>query len=524
MFADLHCHPTRVAFQRHRNTEVERNILLFHPWHSTTPRELRRSRHGLSRAQADFPALHDARVRLVFAALAPLPRGFVAGRAASEREGTLAREVAAWATGAKQLRVLGKVIGGDPRGAVRELTTVARRPSGPMRAIHGARLGLPRERVQHLVGGAYDYWDELAKEYEYMIARDGRETPYSNRDGYARLGRFDLVRTAGHLDETLTEDNERVAVVLTLGGAHAFALGQADRRLPITVILQRIERLKRWPHPVLFATFADHFDNGLLGHAASFPYPANLWADQSRRLGSGFEPDDDAALRAVRAALDLDADGRDLGGRRILVDVAHMSPASRRTYYERVLEPANEAAQRGEGRPVPLVISHAAYGGFATLEELALAAARGDRSASMPRGIDLTDEDLRWAIETRGIVGVTLDRALLDFSPGDHDDLVARQLFALIEAGERLCPGGRVWDTLAVGTDFDGGISPARGYAAAECFPRLRVALRAALASRAELPGAPEGDVDALVDRVLWRNAYEFARRELPTRSKLDLG
>ena len=130
----------------------------------------------------------------------------------------------------------------------------------------------------------------------------------------------------------------------------------------------------------------------------------------------------------------------------------------------------------------------------------------------MPRGIDLTDEDLRWAIETRGIVGVTLDRALLDFSPGDHDDLVARQLFALIEAGERLCPGGRVWDTLAVGTDFDGGISPARGFAAAGVSRASGRALRRARLARG-VPGAPEGDVDALVDRVLWRNAHEFARR-----------
>lgn len=524
MFADLHCHPTRVAFHRHRNTEVERNILLFHPWHSTTQRELRRSRHGLSRAQADFPALHDARVRLVFAALSPLPRGFVAGRAESERDASLVREIAEWATGAKQLRAMGKVISGDPRGAVRELTTVARRPSGPMRAMHGARLGLPKERVQHLASDSYDYWDELAKEYEYLLVRDGRETPYSNRDGYARLGRFDLVRTAGHLDETLAEDSDRLAVVLTLEGAHAFALGQRDRRVPLSVILERVERLKRWTHPILFAAPAYHFDNGLLGHAASFPYPSNLWTDQSRRLGVGFDEDQDAALRVLRGLLDLDDEGRDRGGPRILIDVAQMSPASRRCYYERVLEPANEAAARSEGRPVPLVVSHGAYGGIATLDELAIASTTGASSASLPRGIDLTDEDLRWVIETGGIVGVTLERALLGFSPGAHVDLLVRQVLAVLAAGERLCPGGGVWSALAMGTDFDGGISPAHGYRAAESFPRLRVALRDAFAQQETLPGAPREDIESLVDRLVWRNAYEFARRTLPQRSKFDLG
>jgi hypothetical protein len=61
------------------------------------------------------------------------------------------------------------------------------------------------------------------------------------------------------------------------------------------------------------------------------------------------------------------------------------------------------------------------------------------------------------------------------------------------------------------------------GYETIRRLPSARADLRRHLEAAKEQRGIAEIGVDELVDKIAWRNAYEFALRELPRRKKHDL-
>lgn len=78
-FADLHCHPTMYPFNRMRNRpNMEADPDMFHPWRMlpSNLRHMERGHRAASYTQSSFAQLTRGNVRLVFAALSPIERGF----------------------------------------------------------------------------------------------------------------------------------------------------------------------------------------------------------------------------------------------------------------------------------------------------------------------------------------------------------------------------------------------------------------------------------------------------------------
>jgi hypothetical protein len=540
MFADLHCHPALYSFNRHRNTDVERNLLRFHPWNAADSDHDARVKGGRATkyAQCDLPAMHEVGARLVFASITPIELGFFVGSLEPEHNTSFRREALKLATGVTTVRALRHLARGDKRSALKVATGVLRNDGPARRLLQRAVLGYPKERIEYLLSPRFDYWDEFQREYRYFLERDNRETPYTTPEGYARLGRYELIRDANHLDETLAVDEDRLAIVFSIEGGHVFAIAPGETRVPEHRLFDRIERLKQWPHPILFITLAHHFDNGLCGHAHSLIEAATLVIDQGRRLHAGFEREDDLGMRVVRALYDLDDALEDRGGRRILIDGKHLSPRCRRELYREVIEPVCERAEAGRGRGLPMLFSHIGYSGVATLAQLIDDAGKEDDhyfpDGYNAWGINVCDEDIRIVHRTGGLLGLCLDRRIAGMRPNeplpanDPGAVIARQVFGIVDViwddpslseSERL----RVWDTLCLGTDFDGVIDPIPGYESVARLPALRADLARHLKAQERTRGIAELGVEELVDKLCWRNAYEFARRELPRRKKHDL-
>ncbi|MFT6628847.1 MAG: hypothetical protein ACJA1R_002121 [Flavobacteriales bacterium] len=541
MFADIHCHPTFFSFNRHRNTDVERNHLMFHPWNTAASDERAKAkgRRAMRYAQCDLMQSHAVGARLLFASITPIERGFFEGGPNADDNTSFRKELLRAALGVTAVKTARALLRGDKQAAGRAALAVFRNRGPGRRLLHRLMLGFPKERIDYVLSGRYDYWDEFQREYRYLLERDGLETPYETNDAGATLGRYDLIEDANDLEQTLAEPDGRVAIVLTIEGGHTFSVGQDDQPVSETRLFDRIERLKRWPHPILFITLAHHFDNFIVGHAHSLIDAASYVMSQSQRMGRGFERSGDIGLRVVRALYGLDDALNDDGTRRVLIDGKHLSARARVELYHEILSPICEQVEAGADRAlVPMVFSHAGYNARPDLAALIDDAAREDdqwfQGPYNAWSINVCDEDVRMVARTRGLIGLCVDRRIAGLRPGEAppgDDpgaVWARQIFGMVDAvwddrslshEEKL----RVWDCISLGTDYDGAIDPLPGYETIRRLPSARADLRRHLEAAKEQRGIAEIGVDELVDKIAWRNAYEFALRELPRRKKHDL-
>jgi len=301
-------------------------------------------------------------------------------------------------------------------------------------------------------------------------------------------------------------------------------------RQPDAVIFERIDALKRWPHPILFLTAAHHFDNGFCGHARSLVDRAGLVMDQTPRMEAGFEEERDLGRRVFRALLDVDDTLRDLGGRRILIDCKHLSPRVRKAYYDEIVRPYNARSDRTRP-PIPVVHSHAGYSGVATLDALIRDAHKQTDHWLVDGfygwGLNLSDDDVRAVHETNGLIGVCFDKRVAGVAPGAkvpaelQARVLVRQVLAVVDVVMRDdtiddARKAAVWDCVCIGSDFDGAIHPFAEVATALQLPAFAEALRAVLLEQRHTRMIDRLGVDTLVDKGCWKNVAAFVERHLP--------
>lgn len=543
LYADLHPHPSLYSFNRMRNSAAECDPSRFHPWRPmpVDERKMAEGAHAAGYTQASFAKLTRSRARLAFASLTPIERGFLEFGEGDDRR-PFAREALRLATGATAVKGGLEWLRRGRAGAEEEVTRILRN-RGPVRqALQVFYTHYPLARVRYMLSDGYDYWDEYLRELAFLRSADGRRhhpapgpaAPGTDEDVE---GCYHLIRDAAHLSRIIEADTDDIAVVLTIEGAHTFALQTDGQPVRIEGLVERIGELRAQPEPVFLVTLAHHFDNGICGHAHSLPSAARLAMDQGRRMHAGFVREGDRGLTIVRELLDLDADLEDRGGHRILLDIKHMSPLTRREYYREVIEPYNQrwearsGLERGGVQPLPVVASHVGYSGVPTLQQLMDFADRetdhhfiGGNNAW---GLNLCDEDVRMVLQSRGLIGLIFDRRVAGVAPGrevpDHlwDQVLFRQILGFVDAvmlDDRIPRERRrgIWDCLCFGTDFDGVTHPPPRYATALDYDRLSDDLTRLLHGVRHTRMIDEIGVEELVEKICWRNAYEFALRHLP--------
>jgi hypothetical protein len=538
-FADLHVHPTLYAFNRMRHTPgLADNPDVYHPWHElpSNLEKMNQGARGTDYAQANFARMTEGGVRLAFASFTPIEKGFFVGHSTG-KETDFTRELLGLISGYTLARSARRLIEKGPPAAAREVTRILRN-RGPLRQLVQTmvlKYSLPR--VRHILSDRYDYWDELVSEYAFLQSRDGERVKVDVDFGqglHKIEGCYHLIRNEEHLKDVFENSDRDIAAVLTIEGAHVFSIGPDQNPVSEEVMFARMAELKRWEHPVLFLGLAHHFDNGLCGHAHSLVDAATLVMDQRDRLHEDFERRDDLGIRVTRELLDLDENLEDKGGRRIIIDVRHMSPRTRKSYYAEIIAPYNAKRGRGKkgGRPkIPVIMSHCGYTGVATLDELIANAHREDdhwhQNPYYAWGINLSDEDIRVIHASEGLLGLCFDQRVAGMPPAqkladaNQPRLLLNQILGVVDVvmqDDRLKASEKkkIWDRICLGTDYDGVIDPISAYPTAISLPRFAGDLREGLLRFRHTRMIDAIGVDALVEKICWRNAYEFALKHLP--------
>ena len=530
MFADLHNHPLARAFNTHRNSPVEiSNKGDFHGW-NIPPSQLRKQRKGkraFSYSQCDLARLTKARVRLVFASLYPLEKGFVIGNGKG-----LAKSIAQFASiedDAERQKEIEKAVQKQA-----ERTTL-------IDLLLSSKMRMSEKRINYMQSTHYDYFNELRLEYNFYESKNGIEMTlpkFRFEEGVTGdvTGKYRIARNGQEVSETLHGDPDDIAVVLTIEGMHSLGLGNPDgygKDVDVRLLKERIRSIKGegpagWQHPVFFITFAHHFSNTLCGHAHSIPEVGTLLLNQRKQMNEGFS---EVGLEVARELLSLDKNLQDTGSRRVLLDVKHMSAKAREEYYSKIVKPYNLL---NPDRKIPIIASHVGYSGCSTLQELIKGCGKERDNTSKNRflawNINLCDDDIAEIHNSGGLLGMSFDQRILGLEQTFLKVLkLQRKKYNNINGfmnmlehvvsvpyKRQLHHPEQIWKTITIGTDYEGFIDPVDPYPTVLSFDSFQNDLEGELRkwrkdSRAALLG--NLNVEEIIEGICFRNAYDFVKQ-----------
>jgi microsomal dipeptidase-like Zn-dependent dipeptidase len=471
LIVDIHTHPTLRAYNS-RFPSGQRNI-----WEKTYNEEpstpigrwaRMKSKEILKESQANLNCYASAKARVVFDALYPLEKGFL------------------------NYRGLPKLFLGRQK-ADEVLQAVTGYEAHQIKAMRKSN----------------DYFGELMGQYAFLSKGQGA-SPCGQHQ-------YRLANNWAEVQHILQADDHTIAVVVTIEGAHAFNCGLPHTRGyngPVEQqILDNIGTTKAWRHAPFFVTFSHHFYNELCGHTRSLKASAKKVVSQREGIEDGFTP---LGIRVAEALLSRD------NGRRILIDVKHMSVKARKEYYALL----DRYARAGD--QVPIICSHTGMNEFDTMRN-------SHRRKDKPRknrgsyfhnwAINLSAEEIRLISQSGGLIGVMVDKGLLGSEAtvsaitslqdaqarkDGFMELVASNLFQAVRAVGK----PEAWDILALGSDYDGIISHMDAYPDAAHLPQLRTDLTDFIERRSYARELWYGKEPAeLVGKVMSGNALAFMEK-----------
>lgn len=461
-YVDLHCHPTLKSFNS-GHPEPAKNI-----WekieHNCADNALtrlfrRKSSQVAKESQTNLYTLAEGGVRVAMIALYPFEKGFL------------------------KFRKVPELIFGD--GNVNDV----------LENITGAAL----ERINALQAQENHYFFDLVKEYEYV--RNGQG------DSPNKQYRYKVVNNYKELEQTLKEPNS-IALILSIEGGHALGVGN-----PVTEkwsheqlkeeITENVKAIKSWDQVPFSINIAHHFWNQLCGHAPSIVYPFNKLVNQDKGINEGITP---LGWHALRELL-----GRH-NGKRIYIDTKHMSIQARKEYYSFVgnynfLNPNDK---------IPVISSHTGVNAYPDMDASVTVNDHNRKSKNTylhKRSINISDEEIRIIHESEGIIGIMLDKG--NIGGGDkikeisamedkqkqadaYSELIWTNIFQIVKAiGDQ-----SAWDSIGIGSDYDGGISHVDNYLNAASFDKLKENLVSYLEQ-------------TKMNKALW---YDYEPKELMTK------
>lgn len=469
-FADIHCHPTLKAYghsfpgkQNSRNLKSKSSVWFYDP--PNMFEKLIDLLGGLVKyRQSNFSSQGFGNTGIVFASLYPMERGFFDNKLGTGEFSDL---------------------------LLNFITSVG------------------RERID-FVQAVTDYFPDLENEYHYLKQMDGQMVKLADRANY----HYNLARNSSDVLNTLNSDtrddnkSNSIAVILTIEGAHSFGTGIHPQKNPANrnYVLGNVEKVKNWEHRPIFITLAHHFFNEFCGHAESLTGKVKLAVDQRYMMNTGFTP---LGLEVVDQMLDSS------GNKRILIDIKHMSRASRLEYF-------NLLDTKYAGQDIPVVVSHGAVIG-----------SESDKHLFMNADINLYDDEIVRVAKTNGLFGLQLDERRIA-AHGDFElkkthglerrkvlfhssYLVWRQMQHIAELLDS--QGLFAWGVQSIGSDYDGMIDTINGFWTAENLPTLDDYL---LMHAHNYMATKSGnlkqsfnriDPEEIVSRMMGDNAYNFVMK-----------
>lgn len=473
-FIDLHLHPAikplGKSFNRKpgvNNPNASRPDSIWHYDPPTVLDKITNMATTLTKfRQADFTTLAKGGAQVVFASLCGLEKGFV----------------------------MSKLGTGLPADLVNDLV-----------------VGMGKKRINH-VQALTNYFADLEMEYNYYHQLDGHIVQV---DGRPR--RYKMVSNFQEIGQNDDDPVHTIYVILTIEGGHVFNCGLQMMGLKASEkeVLANVDRVKQWDKRLFFMGLTHHFDNELVGHAESLSGAVSKICDQKSGQDDGFTP---LGWKVLRRLLDT------ANGRRVLIDLKHMSLKARSQYYQFL-----ETEHAGE--TIPLIVSHGAVTGLksaaAPVEEQFTHSGK-----FQVKDINFYNDEIVRLGRSGGLFGIQFDERRLgdkqEVKASGHNLSRRQMLFKksrliwnqVQHIAEVLDHDGQfAWGTACIGSDNDGMVNPLNGFWTAEEFPLLDSYLEKHAYNFVNSPEAkklkPHNRLtaDEIVERFMHGNAWEFLQK-----------
>jgi hypothetical protein len=352
-----------------------------------------------------------------------------------------------------------------------------------------------KKRINYIRSSEFSYFKDLCDEYKYLSVLNG--IAINSR-------KYELAKNSSFLN---TDAN--LIVIPSVEGCHAFSDGN-NPRLPEswTNIENNVKIVKLWEAPPLFVTFAHHFYNGLCTHAKSLYENSGKLLDQEYGMRNyGLTPKDSEDPISIFGKKLIGLLLSKSNGRRILIDVKHMSLEARKVYYEII---TNEYSEN-----IPVIWSHGAV-------------AFDNEEINMS-----LEQDVAMIYKTKGIIGIEMDQRILGYNKNRFWKTIKSffrrrnkayedagyfwmQVITIAEFAYKNGYSDNPWKCIALGSDYDGIINSLNLYPDATSLSLLYNNLIIYLNEYWEenntvIPkNLNNEDAADVIYNVMYKNAYNF--------------
>ncbi|MFM9911029.1 MAG: hypothetical protein ACKVOW_16940 [Chitinophagaceae bacterium] len=394
-----------------------------------------------------------------------------------------------------------------------------------------SEFGVPRINT---IENMTDYWTDFNREMQFMLEQenhvvkiDGHWYTYRIPVNFFELQQNIEANEQSHAGEK-KESPLIISLIPSAEGLHILNCGLENSCNP-ELVKQNARALKMMPKAPWLVTFSHHFYNELCGHARSLRKAIGKVTNQEEGINTGFTP---LGLDVLDILLDKN------NGRRILIDIKHMSPEGRQHFLKLRKEKYNSE--------IPVIISHGVANGlpehgkmisdypelgksFITPLENVIG---GDGKFKDHNVINFYDNELLEMVQSNGIIGLQLDeRRLANEEEMDkvkhsvwrskimhyRSELLWRQIQYIAELFDN--HGLYAWGNMAIGSDYDGLVDPLNSFWTAEQYDDLAGYLeRHAFNYFKNHPQRMKNQfnkisADTVIQNIFRDNAWDFLRR-----------
>ncbi len=473
-FIDLHVHPAMKPLGKSFNSQPGLN----HPkknrvnniWHADPPTFMDKVFNILLSLtkfrQSDFTSLTKGGAHIVFVSLCGLEKGFVMKK--------------------------------DKTGLLRDL---------PANFV----TGIGKKRIDH-IQTMKDYFTDLTLEYNFYNQLNSKEYRV-NGQKY----RYKIISSFNEIEDNQDDKTGTIYVILTIEGTHVFNAGLTlmDKKADENEVLANIEKVKNWNHRLFFIGLTHHFDNEMIGHAPSLSGIVTKLCDQTTGMyQKGFN---EIGKKILDKLLD------NSNGKRVLIDLKHLSSAARSELY-RILD------TKYSNDHIPLIVSHGAVNAWPLLP--AKKEERGQEDELFQqKEINFYDDELVRIAQSGGLFGIQFDERRLGSDKEikksrrswnrrkmlfKQSKLVWNQIEHIAEVLNK--KNMFAWGIQCIGSDYDGIVNSLNGFWTAEEMPLFesyleKHAFNYLNSTKASvLNNINKISSDKIVERFMHNNAFEFLK------------
>ena len=371
--------------------------------------------------------------------------------------------------------------------------------------------GIGKERIDY-VQGMKDYFTDLEMEYDFYKQLDGHKVRV---DGKWHI--YKIISSFNEISENRDPKIKTIFVVLTIEGMHVLNTGleMMGRKANPAEVLANLDKMKQWDKKLFFVGMTHHFNNELVGHAQSLHGVVRKMCDQTQNMNEGIN---ELGWQVLKKLLD------NTNGKRILIDLKHMSVKSRGEYYE-FLE------KEHPDEIIPLIVSHGAVNGFRSAKEL-VEDDLFNYGKFQPDDINFYDDELVRISKSGGLFGIQFDERragseseLKKSGPNlnrrkmlfHKSKLIWNQIQHVAEVLNR--NDQFAWGIQCIGSDNDGMVNPLNGFWSSEEMPLFDSYLEKhaynyiASAASDNLKNYNKMTAADIVERFMHSNAHDFLKR-----------